>query len=76
MAKVSRTLQVLVEIRNEMRDVKVELRATKLELGAKIDALTSRMDNFVLWPHRGDHVELRQRVERLESHVGLPHTMG
>ena len=58
--KVSRTLQVLMEIRDDIREMRVS-----------IGGLAPRIDSFLFGRHRDDHVALRGRVERIEAHLGL-----
>jgi hypothetical protein len=64
---VSRTLQVLTEIRDDIREMKGDIR----RLNDSVVGLGQRIDNVLIGPHREDHFDLRRRVERLEAHVGL-----
>ena len=43
-------------------------------LGRRIDELGERIDNVLLGEHREEHERLRERVTRLERHVGLTTT--
>ncbi|MCA9672933.1 MAG: hypothetical protein KC503_45390 [Myxococcales bacterium] len=68
-----------------LRGIWNEMKALGKNLGGRIDALkgeivamrlelkgtNDRIDNVLLGEHRAEHVELRDRVTRLERHVGL-----
>jgi predicted nuclease with TOPRIM domain len=57
----------VVELRGEV----VELRGEVVELRGEVRTLSVRFDNFLVGEHRRDHIELHERVARLEEHAGL-----
>lgn len=79
------TVEILKEIRDEVRKTNAEVRETNAEvretnarldrgfdsIGQRIDGLGERIDNVLLGEHREEHQRLRERVTRLEQHVGL-----
>src|SRR5438309_680983 len=96
------TVEILKQIRDEVRGVKTELHLVKTEVqlvrtelkaeihelrvdtNARLDlhakaitklvdetrGIKDRMDNFLRGAHHDDHVDLRERVARLEAKVG------
>lgn len=83
------TVEVLKQIRDEVRIANDRLEETNDRLdrglketndrldrgfaavGQRIDALGDRIDNVMLGEHREEHLRLRERVTRLEQHLGL-----
>lgn len=66
------------EIRDGVRETNQRITETndRLErgfavVGARIDAPGDRIDSVLLGEHREEHVRLRERVSRLEEHLGL-----
>lgn len=75
---VDLTIEVLREIRDGVRETNERITETNERLergfaavGARIDALGDRIDNVLLGEHREEHLRLRERVSRLEEHLGL-----
>ncbi len=79
------TARVLVEIRDEVKGLRGEVKNTNVRLDSLtgevkslrdemrqgFDVLGRRIDNVLLGEHRHEHEELRGRVERIEQHLGL-----
>jgi hypothetical protein len=79
------TVEILKEIRDGVRETNERVTETNRRItetnerldrgfavvGARIDALGDRIDNVLLGEHREEHLRLRERVSRLEEHLGL-----
>ncbi len=76
------TIHVLQEIRDEVRKTNARLdelqaethrgfEAVRGEMHQGFELLGRRIDNALLGEHRHEHEELRERVERIEQHLGL-----
>jgi hypothetical protein len=66
--RLDETSQRLSERLDQLR---AETRQGFAMVGDRLDRIDQRMDNFLTGEHRRDHEELRERVSRLEQHVGL-----
>lgn len=69
------TVQILREIRDEAKQTNARLdrgfAALRREMHQGFEDLGGRIDNLLLGEHRREHEEIRERVERIEQHLGL-----
>ena len=72
------TVRILQEIRDEARKTNAHLDKTNTRLAQMRDemrqgfsALGQRVDNLLLGEHRREHEDIRDRVMRIEDHLGL-----
>jgi hypothetical protein len=55
-------------------EIKSEIGALREKTEAGFAKLDDRFDNFLRGEHGREHAELRERVERIEQHLGLKPT--
>jgi hypothetical protein len=72
--EASLTVAILRQIRDEAKKTNARLDTLASEMRQGFALLGRRIDNVLLGEHRTEHEELRQRVDRIEQHLGLaPH---
>ncbi len=64
--------ELRTELRGEMAELRGEMAELRDEMHAGFEMLGGRIDNLLLGPHGRDHSDLRERVARIEGHLGLP----
>lgn len=65
------TIEVLKDIRSELRDMHTELRTLNERVETGFTAVNQRLDSVlkIVGTH---HTELESRVRKIEDHLGLP----
>jgi hypothetical protein len=63
--------KILEDIRQEMRNMRVDMNAGFAAVNARIDQTNDRLDNVIKIVDT-HHRELDERVTRIEDHLGLP----
>ncbi len=70
-ARLDQTNVRVDTLRTELKGEMIRLRTDVTEMRRDIHVLGGRIDNLLTGEHRAEHGELRQRVERIEKHLGL-----
>ncbi len=71
-AEIADTSAILrAELSARIEEVSSRLDETRLEVRSGFEMLGKRIDNVYFGEHGQEHAELRQRIERLEQHLGI-----
>jgi len=61
-------------LQHEMGQTNARLDSLQHEMRRGFDKVGQRIDNLLLGPHREDHEQIHQRLDRIEQHLNLTGT--
>jgi putative component of toxin-antitoxin plasmid stabilization module len=70
--RIDNVAQGLADLRGEVVELRQEITELREETAKGLATLDVRLDNFLIGQHGREHGALRDRVTRIETHLGLP----